>query len=195
MRKPGSGACRRPRRPEGSAIILIFARGGKFMEPFAFSIAPGLLCIVTMGSCWYTALSRPKINDAGGLRLCRLPACPAKTIIMRKPGSGACRRTRRPEGYDIILIFARGGNLIEHHCACAPIPLRFGPQIRSLFIEYGIVLIVVEMPIALHQAEALQGCIGKAVHLWTHRIVDRPPNSFSSEIGRASCRERVCKYV
>src|SRR3546814_16293996 len=36
------------------------------------------------------------------------------------------------------------------------------------------------MSIALHQAEALQGCIGKAVHLWTHRIVDRPPNSFSS---------------
>src|SRR3546814_8611984 len=99
---------------------------------------------------------------------------------MRKPGSGACRRTRRPEGDDIILIFARRGNLIEHHCACAPIPLRFGPQIRSLFIEYGIVLIVVEMSIALHQAEALQGCIGKAVHLWTHRIVDRPPNSFSS---------------
>src|SRR3546814_6967457 len=100
---------------------------------------------------------------------------------MRKPGSGACRRTWRPEGDDIILIFARGGNLIEHHCACAPIPLRFGPQIRSLFIEYGIVLIVVEMPIALHQAEALQGCIGKAVHLWTHRIVDRSEEQ-SSEL-------------
>src|SRR3546814_10669047 len=79
---------------------------------------------------------------------------------MRKPGSGACRRTRRPEGDDIILIFARRGNLIEHHCACAPIPLRFGPQIRSLFIEYGIVLKVVEMSTALHQAEALQ--IGRA---------------------------------
>src|SRR3546814_14387644 len=98
---------------------------------------------------------------------------------MRKPGSGACRRTWRPEGDDIILIFARRGNLIEHHFACAPIPLRFGPQIRSLFIEYGIVLMVVEMSIALHQAEAFQGCIGKAFHLWTHRIVDQQTTAYS----------------
>src|SRR5690348_13594821 len=96
--------------------------------------------------------------------------------VAERQGLAACdRRLRFPIGNDVVVDFVVGWDFHELHGAVAPGAQRLDPDAGPAVIEGAIVLVVVEIAIALHQAEALRIGIDEGVRLHLRRIVERPP--------------------
>ncbi len=92
-------------------------------------------------------------------------------------GLGRCRG--RPERDDIIVGLAPRRQLEQGDRTRSPWPLRFDPQARALLIKDAVVLIMIEIAIALKEAETLGIVVRKAVGDGMRRIVERPPYPFA----------------
>src|SRR6185437_2414497 len=107
-----------------------------------------------------------------GMGLARSPIEP----VVERQGLTACdRRARYPIGDDIVVDLVVRRDFHELHRALAPLAQRLDPNAGTTVIKSAIILIVVEVAIALNEAEALRIGIVEGIGLHLRWIVERPP--------------------
>src|SRR5690606_13041734 len=113
--------------------------------------------------------------EGTGFGLLCLPVEPV-AIGVRLPRNGWF--SRNPSGNDIVVNLVVGRNLDELHRPLAPIPYRLHPEARPALVGHTI-QVMVEVAIALHEAEASRVHIGKCRSDGAWWIVERPPNTLA----------------
>src|ERR1700704_3310013 len=106
-------------------------------------------------------------------------ACPVKFVAVEVLLAFLRFGGRSPERDDVVHHFVACRYFDERDSAFAPVALRFDPHARALLVEHAIVLVLLEVPLALHQAESMWTVIGVAVDTHGGWIRQRPPDPFA----------------
>src|SRR3546814_17747154 len=94
------------------------------------------------------------------------------------------RSVGNPHGADVFVDLVVGRNLHELHHAAAPIAQWLDPGGRPQVVTDA-VEVVIEVAVALRQAEAARVVVDEARDGDLRRVVERAPDAFAAEIGRA----------
>ena len=92
--------------------------------------------------------------------------------------AGPGRLGRHPHGDDVVVDLVVGRDLDELDRALAPVAQRLDPE-RGAAVVIDAVEIVVEVPVALEQAEALRALVGEGRGDDPRRVVERAPDALA----------------
>ncbi len=105
----------------------------------------------------------------------RLAVLPVQAIVEALLHAGLGIAGGAPEGDDIVVDLAIGGNLHQLHGARAPAAFRLNPDAGALVVPGAVILVVGKVAVALHQAEAPGAVVLEAVDLHLGWIDQWPP--------------------
>ena len=114
-------------------------------------------------------------DDTAARRACRIVTVPVHGVRKGRRLARLRLLLRHPVGDDVVVDVGVGWNLHQLHRAVAPVALRADPDAGAEVGARLQVLVVLEVAVALEQAETARVVHLQRVHLQRVRVVERPP--------------------